>query len=133
EIALRRRDDGYEALDPDGRPPPAWPDLLEIDGCGRAPVVLAVDDEGELRAAWEPVADGSAVLALSGRAARFLAYALDGAGPPERIACRPVDRTEMLRQARRIGLDTASALQAAWPPAERRTGEPSAAVYRAWI
>ena len=135
-VALRRTEEPgrYVLEDSNGRAPARQPQRIRIGSHGRRLVACAFDADGGFLAGAEIEPEAGGVLALPGEAAAIRLYPLDGPEPaPDRLDVAPAGRGALLRLARDAGAGVAEALHEAWPSAERRSPEPTAAAYRAWI
>jgi GT2 family glycosyltransferase len=136
DVALRRTDEPgrYELFDAHGLSPDRLPPRIRISPSGRRLVACAFDKNAAFLSGAELDPARGGVVALGREVQFFRLYPIDGAEPaPQRLDVSPAGRGDLIRLAREAGADAAGALHRAWPSAERRSPEPAAAAYRAWI
>jgi GT2 family glycosyltransferase len=134
-MALRRAgDDGrYAIRDDAGEAAHELPERLWLAPTARRLIVCAFDAGGAFLAGTEVDPQAGGVLTLPGAADLMRVYPLDGGEAPERLTVRPIGRAAAARRARAGGAGPADALREAWPARERRSAEPAAPAYQAWI
>lgn len=126
----------FRFLTKDGRPPAAWPERVQIapSEADLTAVVVAFGEGEGVLTATEIGRGRAGVIAPAGKPVWTRVYRTDdGTDLPERLRARPLSRRALIDLRRAHGDSLSRALRAAWPPTERRSTEPPAKIYRAWI
>lgn len=126
----------FRFLTDQGQPPQIWPErvLIEDPKADLSAVIVAFGEGGGVVTAAEIGRGRPGVIAPSGRPVWTRVYRTDdGVELPERLAVHPMSRCDLVDVRRSMGEGLARALRSAWPPVERRSTEPAARVYSAWI